>query len=149
MDAYIYWLIAAVVALILEVLSGTMYLIWVAGGCFLAGVAAALFPVAWVPWATFVVASAVLMYFGLPLAQRIRERGGQPSNVDQLIGGKAVVLETIDPMENTGRVRFQSDEWRARSDQRIEEGLMVHIERVEGTTLMVTEHSPETAASEE
>lgn len=140
MQPYIYWLVAAVVALILEVLSGTMYLIWVAGGCFLAGVAAVLFPAAWVPWLTFVVSSGVLMYFGLPLARRIRERGGQPSNVDQLIGGKAIVLEAIDPMENTGRVRFQSDEWRARSDHRIGEGVTVHIERVEGTTLMVTEN---------
>jgi membrane protein implicated in regulation of membrane protease activity len=146
MAPYILWLIAAVVALILELMSGTMFLMWVSGGCFVAGVAAALFPAPWVPWATFVVSSSVLLYFGLPLARRLREQGGRPSNVDRMVGLQAVVLETIDPMENTGRVRFESDEWRARSDHRIQEGMTVTIRSIEGTTLMVTDASPEAEA---
>jgi len=140
MDPYIIWLIAAVVALILELMSGTTYLLWVSGACFLAGVAAALFPGPfWVPWATFAVACGLLLYFGLPLARRFREQGGRPSNVDQMVGQQAVVLEAIDPVENTGRVRFASDEWRARSDQRIQQGVTVTIVGVEGTTLTVTD----------
>ena len=142
MDAYVWWLVAAVVALILELMSGTMFLIWVSGGCFLGGLAAALFPsAAWAPWATFVVASSVLLYFGLPLARRLREQGGRPSNVDRMIGLKATVLETIEPAENTGRVRFESDEWRARSDHRIEEGVTVTVKSVEGATLLVTDEA--------
>jgi len=147
MAPYITWLIAAVVALILELMSGTLFLIWVSGGCFVAGVAALLFPAPWVPWATFVVSSSVLLYFGLPLARRLREQGGQASNVDRMIGLQAVVLETIDPIENTGRVRFESDEWRARSDHRIQEGEMVTIKSVEGTTLMVTDEPQEAERS--
>jgi membrane protein implicated in regulation of membrane protease activity len=146
MQGYIYWLIAGVVALILELMSGTLFLIWVSGGCLVAGIAAWLFPVPWVPWFVFVAATSALLYFGLPLAQRVRERPGQPSNVDQMIGRHAVVLETIDPIENTGRVRYASDEWRARSDHRIEAGVTVDIERVEGTTLMVTDASSQEQA---
>ena len=119
-------------------MSGTMFLIWVSGGCFLAGVAALVFAAPWVPWATFVVSSSILLYFGLPLARRLREQGGQASNV---------VLETIDPMENTGRVRFESDEWRARSDHRVQAGATVTIVSVEGTTLMVTDEPEEPEVS--
>jgi len=147
MNASIAWLIAAVVALILELMSGTMFLIWVSGGCFLAGVAALVFAAPWVPWATFVVSSSILLYFGLPLARRLREQGGQASNVDRMIGLQAVVLETIDPMENTGRVRFESDEWRARSDHRVQAGATVTIVSVEGTTLMVTDEPQEPEVS--
>ncbi len=147
MNASVAWFIAAVVALILELVSGTMFLIWVSGGCFLAGVAALVFSASWVPWATFVVSSSILLYFGLPLARRLREQGGQASNVDRMIGLQAVVLETIDPIENTGRIRVESDEWRARSDHRIQAGVTVSIVSVEGTTLMVTDEPQEPEVS--
>jgi len=40
MEPYAIWVIVGVVTLILELLSGTMYLMWLACGCFLAAVVA-------------------------------------------------------------------------------------------------------------
>lgn len=140
MDTYGIWIIAGVVALIIELLSVTFFMLWVAGGCFVAALVAALLPgVVWAPWAAFVVATAVLLYLGRPLAERLQHEELTLSNVDAMVGQEAIVLEAIDPVENTGRVRIGSDEWRARADERIEGGQKVCVLGVEGATLVVTE----------
>jgi len=139
MEPYAIWLIVGVVTLILELVAGTMFLIWIACGCFLAGAAAWLVPdITWVPWAVFVVSTSILLWLGRRLAHRLHSAATTPSNVDSMIGATAVVLEAVDPVENSGRVRIGSEEWRARSDQRFEEKERVKVSRVEGTTLIVS-----------
>lgn len=137
MEPYAIWVIVAVVTLVLELLSGTMYLMWLACGCFLAAVVAWLAPeVAWAPWAMFAISTSVLVYLGRGWASRLHGVS-VPSNVDSLVGQSGVVIETIDPIENTGRVRINSEEWRARADARFEEKERVKIEGVEGASLKV------------
>lgn len=149
MDTYGLWIIAGVVALIIDLLSGTLFMLWVGGGCIVAGIVAAIFPtVAWAPWAAFVVATAVLFYLGLPLARKMREQSLIPSNVDAVVGQEGIVLETIDPVSNTGRVRVGSDEWRARADEEIGAGERVCVLGVEGATLVVTGWDPRNAYAE-
>lgn len=148
METYGFWIIAGVVVLIIELLSATFFMLWVAGGCFVAAVVAALLPnVAWAPWAAFVVSTVVLLYLGQPLARRVQQEKLTPSNVDAMVGREGVVLERIDPVENTGRVRIGSEEWRARADERIDRGARVCVLSVEGATLMVTEWGPGTVYS--
>lgn len=148
MDAYGIWLIAGVVALLFDLLAGTLFMLWVGGGCFVAALVAWLVPgIVWAPWAAFVVTTGVLLYLGRPLAARFQQKRLVPSNVDAMVGREAIVLETIDPVENTGRVRVESDEWRARADERIEVGERVCILGVEGATVLVTEWSPGQARS--
>ncbi len=138
METYAIWLIVGSITLIVELLAGTMFLIWIACGCFLAGAAAWLFGQwPWLPWAVFVVSTAALLWLGRRLANRIHSTSGMPSNVDALVGQTAVVLEPIDPLENTGRVRIGSDEWRARATTRFEEKELVRVIGVEGTTVIV------------
>ena len=145
MEPYGIWIIAGVIALIAELLVPTFFMMWVAGGCFVAAIVAAIFPqAAWAPWAAFVVSTLVLLYLGQPLARRLREKKLTPSNVDAVVGREGVVLETIDPAENTGRVRIGSEEWRARADEHIERGNKVCVLAVEGATLVVTEWGPGT-----
>ena len=145
MDTYGIWIIVGVIGLIIDLLSGTLFMLWVAGGCFVAAIVSALLPeVAWAPWAAFVVATSVLLYLGRPLARRFQQQRLTPSNVDAVIGREGIVLETIDPIQNTGRVRIGSDEWRARSDEQIQSGERVCVLGVEGATVIVTGWEPRT-----
>ncbi len=140
MEAYGIWIIAGVIVLIVELLVPTFFLLWVAAGCFVGAIVAAVLPgVAWAPWAAFVGSTAVLLYLGGPLTRRLQKQRLTPSNVDAIIGKEGVVLETIDPIENTGRIRINADEWRARADEYIERGARVCVLSVEGATLVVTE----------
>jgi len=145
MATYGIWIIVGVVALIIDLLSATLFMLWVAGGCFVAAIVSALLPeVAWAPWAAFVVATSVLLYLGRPMVRRFQQQRITPSNVDAVIGREGIVLETIDPVQNTGRVRIGSEEWRARADDQIQSGERVCVLGVEGATLIVTGWEPRT-----
>ncbi len=67
----------------------------------------------------------------------------------RLIGAEGIVIQTIDPHENTGRVRVRSDEWRARSTAVIPERSRVIVYGIEGTTLLVSSADAVTSSSEE
>ena len=145
MATYGLWIIAGAIALIIELLSPTLFMIWVAGGCFVSGLVSWLMPgAAWVPWAAFVVSTSVLLYLSRPLARRFQEQPLTPSNVDAIVGREGIVLDTVDPVQNTGRIRIGSDEWRARAWDRIEAGEQVCVLAVEGTTLVVSRSGTQT-----
>lgn len=131
------WLVAAIVLLIMEVFTTTFFILWVAIAAFIAGIFAFFSP-PWLPWLIFVVASVVLLWVTRPLARRLHEKLPVRTNVDALVGQRGFVVETIDPVANTGRVRVGSEEWRARADQVIEVGGRVQVESISGTTLSVT-----------
>jgi len=144
MDTYGIWIIVGVICLIIDLLSATLFMLWVGGGCFVAAVVSWLVPsLAWAPWAAFVVSTAILLYLGRPLARRLVDQNLVPSNVDSVVGRDGVVLEAIDPLTNTGRVRIGSDEWRARADERIEAGERVCVLAIEGATAVVGPSSAE------
>lgn len=57
---------------------------------------------------------------------------------NRFIGQRAVVLETVDRSSGTGRVRMDTEEWRAVTDgQRIEVGTEVEVVDVRGARLVV------------
>lgn len=145
------WLIAGLVLLILELFTTTFFLMWIAAAAFLAAGAAYLTDPVWVEWAVFTVAGVVLLIVTRPLARSIHGTVTLPSNVDRLVDEKAYVLQTIDNDHNTGRVRIESDEWRARSiGGQIPQGGYVIVKRVEGASLIVApfEDAPEAGPAE-
>ncbi|MCX7598507.1 MAG: NfeD family protein, partial [Armatimonadetes bacterium] len=131
------WLVAAIILLIVEVFTGTFVILWIGIAAFLAGIAAAFAEGPMVPWISFILASALLLWFTRPLVHTLRDRLPTRTNVDALVNQYAIVIETIDPGANTGRVRVGSDEWRARSSEVIEAGTWVRVKEVSGTTLIV------------
>ena len=145
------WLIAGLVLLILELFTTTFFLMWIAVAAFIAAGAAYLTDPVWIEWAVFAVAGVVLLILTRPLARSIHGSVTLPSNVDRLVDAKAYVLQIIDNDHNTGRVRIESDEWRARSTgERIPEGEYVIVKRVEGASLIVApiEDAGETVSAE-
>ncbi len=136
LPAWQWWAIAGVVLLILELMTQTFFILWISVGAFVAAGVAALWG-GWVPWAVFAASSAILLWLTRPLARKLHEATPVRTNVDELIGQKAIVVETIDPVANRGRVRVRSDEWRARAGRVIPQGSYVLVKSVSGTTLWV------------
>ncbi|GAB4564082.1 MAG: hypothetical protein Kow0047_13510 [Anaerolineae bacterium] len=87
----------------------------------------------------FVVVSLVSVLLSRPFAERVT--GQQPAavGVDRVLGKRAIVIQEIDPVTGTGRVRVDREEWRADSidGRRIEQGSQVLVLAVEGTHLKV------------
>ena len=64
----------------------------------------------------------------------------EKTNIDEIIGKKAVVIESIDNLQGTGKVRYQGMEWTARAEEendRIEKDAEVEIIAVKGVKLIV------------
>ena len=93
------------------------------------------------PWqlVTFIGVSAAAVLLSRRFADRVTGQQAQGVGIDRVLHKRAVVLEAIDPVTATGRVRVEREEWRADSitGQTIPSGTVVEVTGVVGTRLQV------------
>ncbi len=138
----IYWLLLFILLLVVEFLTVGLTTIWFAGGAVAAMVVNMLGGNIWIQMIVFLAASLLLLIFTRPFAVRYINRGRVDTNIDKLIGAEAVVTESINNLESTGKVQVNGLEWTARSkeaDALIENGTTVEILSIEGVKLIVKE----------
>lgn len=131
------WMAAAVVFLIIEMMTPTMIFICFMVGAAGAGVYAIGEPESYY-WqlGIFVILSVVLLPFTRMFAKRISRPSPEKSNVDRMIGQVALVIEAIDP-DLGGKVRFEGETWVARAEEAIEPQTKVRIVAITGTKVKV------------
>ena len=143
-ENYIWWLwmVLAGVFIVIEILTPGFFLLWFGIGAAAAGLVA--LAGAGMTWQllTFAVVTVVLLVFSRSFAERVT-RGSQALNfgVDRLLGKEGIVIEEINNLKNTGKVRVQQDEWRADSsihEEVIPAGEVIEVVKIEGTHLVVT-----------
>lgn len=134
------WLGILAVLLIIEAATVGLVTVWFAGGALAAAIASGAGAGAVTQWLPFLAVSLVLLFFTRPLAVRYMKRGIPRTNVNSLIGKKAVVIQKIDNLSQTGQVRINDIEWIARTEsdgEKIPEESVVEIEAVRGVKLIV------------
>jgi membrane protein implicated in regulation of membrane protease activity len=143
MDAWVLWLIAAVVFAVAEVVNLSFFLFPFAIGAALAAVvelAGLGTPIALVVFAVFTALS-----FGIvrPIARRHLSTPPQiRTGTAALVGRQAIVLERIANDEGVGCVRLDGEVWTARAydeDRVFEPGTRVHVMEIRGATALVTD----------
>lgn len=116
MEYYQIWLIAAIVLVIIELLTAGFGVICFAVGALFSALAAFL-GVEGLVWQLliFAVASVLCFIFLRPVVLRFLDKKSKDvkTNADALIGKAAMVSETIDPSANQGRVAVDGDDWKA------------------------------------
>ena len=110
------WLGILAVLLIIEAATVGLVTVWFAGGALAAAIASGAGAGAGTQWLLFLAVSLVLLFFTRPLAVRYMKRGIPRTNVNSLIGKKAVVIQKIDNLSQTGQVRINGIEWMARTE---------------------------------
>lgn len=136
----IFWLILFVVLLVVEILTMGLTTIWFAAGALIAYLAAFIGfgPMAQI--IVFLLVSIALLVLTRPIAMKFFNQERQKTNVEGLIGQKAIVLERIDTIHGTGRAEVNGMEWSAKTEERdsvIEAGEIVVIEGIQGVKLIV------------
>src|SRR5262245_40168858 len=137
MSLVVLWVIAALVAGILEVIVPAFGFIFVT----LAALAAAV--LAWfhlglaLQVVVFAVLSLALIVLLRPLFLR-RLGPGVPDRTDMLKGKLAEVTEPIDPVRGTGRVIVEGHDWAARALVPVATGSRVRIVGADGIVLLVS-----------
>lgn len=141
MDIEIWWIWMAIAAffVIAEIFTMGFFLLWFGVGAALAGVLALLgLGMGW-QLGSFIIVSLVLFLISRRFAEKFTKKQPPGVGADRFIHKKGVVIEKIDNIKNTGRVRIGKEEWRADShtDEVIPVGKTVAVDRVDGTHLVV------------
>lgn len=84
-----------------------------------------------------VVLSVMYIAFGRSVVKSKVTVLTHKTNIDKLIGKRAIVVRTITP-DTAGLVRVDDEDWRARCDEVVYEKDKVEIEAIEGVTLKVS-----------
>ena len=132
------WLGILALLLVVEAITAGLTTIWFAGGALVAAIACYAGANLTVQILLFLCVSLVLLIFTRPLAMKYFNKETIQTNANSLIGKKAVVIQEIDNLAQTGQVR----EWTARSadDEKIGEGTVVTIEEIRGVKLIVKQN---------
>lgn len=133
------WLIFAVILIICEVLTPSVFFfVCIAIGSIFAGLIAYYFnDIFWLQIVVFILISILSLYTIRPVFKKmIRKLKTVKSNVDTLIEASAIVTEEITPIK-AGLVKVFGEVWRAESDTDLKVGETVKIKSIEGTSLIV------------
>lgn len=138
MSAWRWWLIGAVVCVIIEILPPPthFFFLCVALGALAASITSFFSSTGWLPWAVFAVTSIALTPMLIPLARFLFTPKPHASNVDALVGEKALVIERIDS-KTPGVIKVHGEKWRAFSEETLEKEDWAQIVRVEGAHVVV------------
>ena len=136
---WLIWMVVAAVFIIGEIFTLGFFLLWFGIGAAVAGILA-IFGLggSW-QWGAFVVVSGVLFVLSRRFAERFSKKQPPGIGADRFIDKKGVVLEEVDNIKNSGRIRMGKEEWRAESDtgEVILVGKMVEVTRLVGTHVVV------------
>ena len=136
----IIWLTAFVVLIGIEAATMTLCTIWFAIGALvsffltLAGVGK------YGQLAAFFAVSCVLFFFTRPVALRYVNPKTVKTNVDSLVGERAVLTEDADSMKQTGKAVVNGQEWTVRPQdetQVIRKGELIEVVKISGVKLIV------------
>ena len=136
----IFWLVLLVVLLVIEMATLGLTTIWFAGGAAAAVVASILGAGLVVQIVVFLAVSILLLVFTRPFAAKYINKNRVRTNVDSLLGQKAVVTQDIDNLAGTGEARADGKVWMARTENDGEQivcGTTVTILGVSGVKLIV------------
>jgi membrane protein implicated in regulation of membrane protease activity len=143
MEGWIWWVIAAGVFGIGEMLTTSFFLAPFALGAGLAAAADAAGAGGLGAWIVFVAVSLLMLVVVRPIARSHLKTPPQiRTGAAALIGRQAIVLERIANDEGVGCVKIDGEVWTARAlddDQEIERGKRVHVVEIRGATALVSE----------
>ena len=111
----IYWLVAFVILVGIEIATMALTTIWFAGGAFVAFLLSLFGVPLEVQLAVFVVVSFILLFLTRPFASKYVNSNTVKTNADSLVGKEARVTEEINNDLGTGTAVVGGQEWTARA----------------------------------
>ena len=144
MAGWVFWIIAAIVLAVGEMLTLSFFLAPFAGGALLAAIVDAAGGGVVLSWGIFILSSLLLLLVVRPIARSHRKMPAQlRTGTAALIGRRAVVVERIANHEAVGAIRIDSgDVWTARTydeDETYDVGTRVEVVEIKGATALVTD----------
>ena len=134
------WIIVGVLLLILEVVTGTTYILWPAVAALIVGLIAFVLPLGWeMQFLLFFILSSILLVVGHKFV-RPKMKGGEPSDLNDrarsMVGMRVKAIADFET--GMGRVQVGDTQWRASiAEGTASAGQELRVVSVKGTTLQV------------
>ncbi|MEI6091952.1 MAG: NfeD family protein [bacterium] len=127
MDLLIYWIIAGLLMLLLELIIPGVVIGFFGAGALLAGLIGWIFDIPWqAEVIIFLVSSLLMIQFMRKYIIKKFNKKDLSGEIEDIIGAEAVVAVKITPQE-PGKVQFRSSLWKAESDEEIAPETRVRI----------------------
>ena len=143
MDAWLIWLIAAVIFAVGEIATMGFFLAPFAVGAVVAAFVSAAGTGTAITLIIFLLVSIAALAALRPIARSHRKQAPRlRTGTAALVGRSGMVIERIANDEGVGCVRLDGEIWTARAydeDEVIEEGKRVHVIEIRGATALVSE----------
>jgi len=144
MDPWVFWILAAIVLAVGEMLTLSFFMAPFAAGALLAALVDVGGGGLFLSWATFIVSSLLFLLVVRPIARSHRRTpAALRTGTAALIGRRGIVVERIANDEAVGAVKIENGEvWTARcfdEDEVIDVGARVEVVEIKGATALVTQ----------
>lgn len=133
-----FWLIISGICLIIESFTLGFFVFWFSIGALLALIVSLFTTNIVIQSVVFIVSSTILLLLTKPLIKKIvKTPKTKSTNVYSIIGKEGIVLESIDNLNSTGKVKVNGELWSAISDNNIEKGETIKVLSINGVKLKV------------
>lgn len=133
-----FWLLLAGICVIIESFTLGFFVFWFAIGSLFALIVSLFTTNIIIQSVVFVVTSTLLLLLTKPLIKNfVKMPKAKATNVYSLINKEGIVLENIDSLNSTGKVKVNGELWSAISDTNIEKNSKVKVLSIDGVKLKV------------
>jgi membrane protein implicated in regulation of membrane protease activity len=142
-----YWLVAMIVLILIEIQTVGLTTIWFAAGALVAVIASAIGLNFVVQVVMFIVVSIVMLIFTRPWAMKYINANRTKTNYEDIIGKVVRITQDVDNISGTGAAIVNGQEWTARANDenvKIPSGKLAKVVDIKGVKLMVEEMKEET-----
>ena len=133
------WLIIAGLFFIGEIATVGFLIFWFGIGALIAMIVSLFTTNIVIQTTVFLVSSTILIFATKPFVKKFADVKKTNTNVYSIIGKKAFVIKTIDPIHSIGQIKLNGEVWTAESENNeiIEEGLEVEVKEIKGVKAIV------------
>ena len=133
------WLIIAGLFFVGEIATVGFLIFWFGIGALIAMIVSFYTSNIIIQTTIFVISSTILIFATKPFVKKFADVKKTNTNVYSIIGKKALVIKTIDPIHSVGQIKINGEVWTADSEnnQVIDEGSEVEILEIKGVKAIV------------
>ena len=133
------WLIIAGLFFVGEIATVGCLIFWFGIGALIAMIVSFFTSNIIIQTTIFVISSTILIFATKPFVKKFADVKKTNTNVYSIIGKKALVIKTIDPIHSVGQIKINGEVWTAESEnnQVIDEGSEVEILEIKGVKAIV------------
>ena len=135
-----FWVITAGIFFVIEIMTVGFLVFWLGLAALLAACTSFFTSNLLIQTVVFVISSTLFIIFTRPIVNKflkLDKNTSTPTNIYSIIGKEGIVIENIDTLEFTGKVKVAGQYWTAISDTNIEKDTHIKVLEVQGVKLKV------------